>query len=99
MVFESGDEEKWQFSLCCRIKSRAGSCAALQRCLLRVVFIVDSLQLPNVQVSDALQMLEFRLDLCFLLHRSTESYHLPKLLLNFIGSSANPPPGGQLVPF
>lgn len=46
-------------------------------CVLRVVFIVDSLQFPNVQVSDTLQMLKFCLDLCFLLQESNINRNLP----------------------
>lgn len=39
-------------------------------CILRIIFIVDSLQFPNVQVSNTLQMLQFCLDLCFFLHKT-----------------------------
>lgn len=46
-------------------------------CVLRVVFIVDSLQFPNVQVSDALQVLKFCLDLCFLLQESNINCNIP----------------------
>lgn len=38
--------------------------------VLRIVLIVDSLQFPNVQVSNTLQMLQFCLNLCFFLHKN-----------------------------
>lgn len=80
MVFESGDKEKMATCLMFNVESEAKQevCVVQRWCVLRVVFIVDSLQLPNVQVSDALQMFKFCLDLCFLLHGSTESCDLPQ---------------------
>lgn len=64
----------WAIRLCFWWKAQQGTCimyTAVGWCVLRVVFIVDSLQFPNVQVSDALQVLKFCLDLCFLLQESS----------------------------
>lgn len=54
-------------------------------CILRIIFVMDSLQLPNVQVSNALQMLQLCLDLCFFLHKTRHKS------LNFLNPCWNLP--------
>lgn len=60
---------------------------------LRIILVMDSLQLPNVQVSNPLQLLQFGLDLCFFLQKHEASLVLlspGRTLTLFTNKSQNP---------
>lgn len=70
MIFESAqDGEQFELRNCTHMSDTSADCEEEGECeiILRVVLIVDPLQLTDVQVPHSLQPLQLRLDLRLLL--------------------------------